>query len=722
MLAPIGILPTDTLLPPFPAAPISPPSGPATGFFNDLPRNEFLAADRARRSARATPFQKQHTMNSTAGKLILSALLGAATCVKADTTVLVDSTQDWLGYMNVYQLDGTTPVSEGSWYAPDLKAEFSGGGLILKACPINNPATPDWYVSAGGPGIAGTKSMEATYYVEKGAELSGQNVTFSGTVQNNTLASPYHSVAFIKDFAPDYSSANTATVPLVNGTFTVSLATSSGAGRHVQYGFKTYGPNVWPTDVDGKGSVQIVNVPASVLPTVPNGDFETPGGTGWGTTQGTPTYPATGGNPNGHAILDGTAGFAVLYAFNNAEKNFASLGLVPGDTFTVQMDMKLVSGINIGGLRLEGPAGYDDEAYPAIIGDGSQWATYSIELTVPASPIRAKLGLRPGGGSIVAFDNIKILVPGPLQATIAQGTSVSWTATSAVNQYQPQGSETIDGPWTDVGSPIVGNSVTSAFDSSTSPFYQVLQSVPFPEDIAFNGGFEAEGFDALEADGWESPYYQLAERITTGAHTGTTCMQIKVANVADESNASETHQNTLNAGGPAITTGSSYTLMFWSKQISSGPSYVQGYRVSWLAEGGSEVGSGAWQTLPTGATGIWTQRTLTGLVAPAGAVTAYIQIVGTTGTVFGGFGEVHIDDVSLVATSYDPFNVLPATAVPAVEISWPAALNKSYQVQSSGDLTTWANFGGVVAGDNTVKAVYDTRVAPKKFYKVGKLP
>jgi hypothetical protein len=668
-------------------------------------------------------------MNSTAEKLILSAFLGAVSCVKADTTVLVDSTKDWSGYMNVYQLDGTTPVSEGSWYAPDLKAEFSGGGLILKACPINNPAAPNWYVSAGGPGIAGTKSMEATYYVEKGAELAGQNVTFTGTVQNNTLVSPYYSIAFIKDFAPDYSSANTATVPLINGTFTVNLATSSGAGRHVQYGFKTYGPNVWPTDVDNKGSVQILNVPASVLPAIPNGDFETPGGTGWGTAQGTPAYPTTGGNPNGHAILNGTAGFAVLYAFNNTEKNFASLGLAPGDTFTLQMDMKLVSGSNIGGLRLEGPGGYAPESYPASNIGGTGWATYSFELTVPASPIRAKFGLRPGDDSIVAFDNVKILVPGPLTAAIAQGTSVSWTAPSADNQYQPQESENIGGPWTNVGSPIVGNSVTTVFDSSKSNYYQILENTPTSQDVVYNGGFS----EVFPLDGWNPVQTQGPTHLATGGRGDNgPCVQIKANNVVANGgwagpNGSELQQNTRDAFAwldpqlGTVTPGNTYKLEFWAKQISSGKDYVQEYRVSFLGGFGYEVQIG-WQRFTAAVGGGWEKKTLFGLVAPDGAGTALIQIVGSTGADTIGFGEVLIDDVRLVATSYNPFNVLPATSVATVEISWPSTVGKAYQVQSSGDLATWANFGGVVTGNNTIKAVYDTMVVPKKFYKVGELP
>ena len=84
-----------------------------------------------------------------------------------------------------------------------------------------------------------------------------------------------------------------------------------------------------------------------------------------------------------------------------------------------------------------------------------------------------------------------------------------------------------------------------------------------------------------------------------------------------------------------------------------------------------------------------------------------------------GQGEVLLDDFKLTATG---FNTLPtplaATAVNAAEVSWPSALGKNYQVQSSGDLSVWADFGGVVPGDGSILAVYNAMVDPKKFYRV----
>jgi hypothetical protein len=297
---------------------------------------------------------------------------------------------------------------------------------------------------------------------------------------------------------------------------------------------------------------------------------------------------------------------------------------------------------------------------------------------------------------------------------------VSWTPLSTVNSYQPQ--KSVDGVvYSNLGTAVIGNGVSSAFEVGKSAFYRVMESTPGTQEGVFNGGFEDEGVLASEADGWLGNQSQPALRITSDFRTGTACMRLNVLNVGAAPNGSELSQDIINAGGE-ITTGSSYTLTFWAKQISSGPSYVQEYRVSWLAAGGAEVVAGAWQNLPSNSLGVWTQKTLTGLVAPAGAVTAFIQIVGKTGAVEGGFGEVLIDDVSLAASGFSSPTLITSSTTPAVQISWPSTTGKSTRVQSSTDLSSWTNFSSVVVGDNTVKAVYDTVEGAKKFYKVGELP
>lgn len=201
--------------------------------------------------------------NLTIAGLAITALAGSALNTNAQaTTVGVDSGAHWIGYMNVFELpsNGGGYAFGSPWGTGDLCANFSGSTLTLSPNTINDPGAY-WYTPSGGPGAAGNKTMDASFYVDTTGLYTGQTLTFSGNVLANTLVSPYTSVAFIKDFNANYSSLTTVTAPLVNGAFSLSLAASSDPAHHIQYGFETIGPDVWATDVAGFGSVQIAAVP-----------------------------------------------------------------------------------------------------------------------------------------------------------------------------------------------------------------------------------------------------------------------------------------------------------------------------------------------------------------------------------------------------------------------------------------------------------------------------
>ncbi|MCU0772658.1 MAG: PEP-CTERM sorting domain-containing protein [Verrucomicrobia bacterium] len=215
--------------------------------------------------------------------LTACALLGAALESRADVSYTVDPGATWIGYMNVFALPsvGNYPPSLGGyefgsgWGTGDLVAYFTGPVLTLAPNTINDP-NEYWYTPSGGPGSVGNKIMDASMYVEVGS-LPGQTVTFTGTVLSDTLTlannpgnvdangNGWTSVAFIKDFAPDYSSFVTTTVPLAPGNFSISLATINDPARHVQYGFETIGPDVWITDVGPFGNITITVPEPSTL-------------------------------------------------------------------------------------------------------------------------------------------------------------------------------------------------------------------------------------------------------------------------------------------------------------------------------------------------------------------------------------------------------------------------------------------------------------------------
>lgn len=206
---------------------------------------------------------------------IASALLFGTQVKSSAVTYTVDPGATWLGFMNVfntggagYGLGGAGGYVFGSgWGTPDLRASFAGPVLSLKANTIGDP-NPFWYTPSGGPGAVGNKIMDANFYQEFNGPLAGTTVTFTGNVLGNGLVGPvdgaghgWTAVAFIKDFAPDYSSAVTTTANLPAGVFSISLPTINDPARHVQFGFEVIGPDVWAGDPLSIPSVDIVAVP-----------------------------------------------------------------------------------------------------------------------------------------------------------------------------------------------------------------------------------------------------------------------------------------------------------------------------------------------------------------------------------------------------------------------------------------------------------------------------
>jgi uncharacterized protein YaiE (UPF0345 family) len=679
-------------------------------------------------------------MKSIFRKLTLCALLGVAGNAHA-LNVKVDSNQTWLGYMNVFNLPANGGAFQfgGTWGTADLVAVFNSGSLTLSPNTIGDP-DPYWYTPAGGPGSTGNKIMEANFYVELGAP-TGETVNFSGNVTGFSFTSAHTTKAFIKDFAPDYSSFNVSEVVISQtGAFNISLPTSNDPARHLQYGFQTVGPNVWITDVAPFGTVVIQDEPAPFVPDqIPNGDFETINGASWATTQPGatgPFFPTSGGNgipaDGGNAVLDGTGAFAVLYAFNNTEKTFASLGLAPGDTYTVQMDMKITNGgTNIGGLRLDGPGGFSPEFYPAIIGDGSAWATYSIELTVPGSPASAKFGLRPGAGSIVAFDNVKIILPGPpppVVASIKQGTVVGWTVNDPDYTYQPQKRDAVEDEWSNIGSPVPGTSVPYAFEETASNFYQVLETTPgAPENGVLNPGFEnlvtieevtfAENWTVLAAaDGGTAT---IAANYPGGytPHSGTKMLVLE--SVTGPGPIVPAPNLTVSCDNFAVAANTSYDLSFWAAHVEKTGGANPQFLLEFFGDFGF-IGNQINSFASVGNTWTKVQKTFT---TPAGAVAMRILLIQAVGADPSSNWVTLLDDFELIIPGEGSVNENEATAGPGVEVSWNTNDGKTYQVRTSGNLVDWSNFGSPVVGDGSVFSVADPITPPGvKFYRVGETP
>lgn len=190
---------------------------------------------------------------------IASTVLVWTCSSKGDTTVGVDPSAGWIGYMNVFNLpaDGGAYQFGSSWGTSDLQAAFNSSVITLSPCTNVWETTDTYWVKADG--VSPNKNMDANFYVQNDA-LSGQTVTFQGDVLSDSLVSPYTSVAFIKDYNASYSLVGTTTFDLSQGgSFSISLPTI--AGDHIQYGFETIGPDANPATAASLGFVQIGPVP-----------------------------------------------------------------------------------------------------------------------------------------------------------------------------------------------------------------------------------------------------------------------------------------------------------------------------------------------------------------------------------------------------------------------------------------------------------------------------
>ncbi len=193
--------------------------------------------------------------------VVLAAVALFAGSAFAVTNVTVNPATITNGYMNVSEIpaNGGAFLWGSPWGFGDLNASFSGSTFKMTPNTIGDP-DPYWYIGGGGPGAQGNKTMDAVAYAEDNVgTYAGQTVVFMGHVVNNNLAASHSVVAFIKDFAPDFSSVNTVTVPVpaAGSSFSIALNTINDPARHVQYGFEMVGPCVWWTDVAAYGDIQV---------------------------------------------------------------------------------------------------------------------------------------------------------------------------------------------------------------------------------------------------------------------------------------------------------------------------------------------------------------------------------------------------------------------------------------------------------------------------------
>ena len=208
--------------------------------------------------------------------LIIAVAATGLTGASAQIFKTINSVEMTGAYMNVSNLasDGGAFQFGSTWGIADLRATFpTATSVTMLPNTIGDPNSY-WYTPAGGVGALGNKIMEANLYGQVTGTYAGQAITFAGSVTSfnlstNSAGIPYALTAFIRDFAPDYSSFTTSTQAITStGDFAIALNASGDAGRHVQWGLQLVGPDIWAADTAqlataGSATVEAVPEPST---------------------------------------------------------------------------------------------------------------------------------------------------------------------------------------------------------------------------------------------------------------------------------------------------------------------------------------------------------------------------------------------------------------------------------------------------------------------------
>ena len=184
------------------------------------------------------------------------------TSVFSQNDVSFNAGDNWVGFMNVFNLEGGYEFGS-AWGVGDLKSTLDPSANTLTLQPNFNTYTVGdayWVNETTGEG---EKNMEAVTFVEPGETFNGVDLTFSGSVNANTLDAGYTAQYFIKALNPDngfqdeLGGSGVFDLP-TSGDFSVTIpGTSLTTGLIVQYGFVIIGRNSNPDNEATLGSVVI---------------------------------------------------------------------------------------------------------------------------------------------------------------------------------------------------------------------------------------------------------------------------------------------------------------------------------------------------------------------------------------------------------------------------------------------------------------------------------
>lgn len=173
---------------------------------------------------------------------------------------------------------------------------------------------------------------------------------------------------------------------------------------------------------------------------VPNGGFEDANDAlTWirvdaSTSNGAPVTFPTGGNPDSYGTVTPNGGWGIIVnpigpGGAGAGIPIAAFGLTAGGPVTFTYDSINLSGPGpVGGFKWEAWGGNTlrgntGDVFPALIGDGTTWETYTYDWVLPAGTEKLIfVALWAGGanGSTVGFDNVGV-IPEPSTYALLAG-------------------------------------------------------------------------------------------------------------------------------------------------------------------------------------------------------------------------------------------------------------------------------------------------------------
>ena len=331
----------------------------------------------------------------------------------------------WSAYVSWFTLEsGDTQgayVGGDNWgQLGDLPATWNNDVITLAPNTASYDSWKDPNSDDGQYFLEQTLKIEGTRAT---SAILGNTVSFSGTIDSNTLDSRYTVVAFVKalDPANNYTSIIEEQVELsASGDFAISA--DLPAGDYIpQLGFVLTGRNANPaTDW---GNIQISNVTASYDSTssIPEGNFSNGSNGYWASVAGV-SFNSDGGNgsvPGQVVMTNDDANRANVYIASNQNNSqtIDTFGMSAGSTYDVSYYMNRLTGSDLGLVQF---AFYvsDTQEWVYVPGDSSgtihqdasptngSWEQYTQTIEVPASTTHALLYVISGAQSVIAFDQI----------------------------------------------------------------------------------------------------------------------------------------------------------------------------------------------------------------------------------------------------------------------------------------------------------------------------